>query len=143
MQNHLQYPQSVAGQGPNSLPSHQKYISPNHTKGFDKTMPVPNPKHYASNPNLSLEFPHQKPPNGSNEGSTQSGTGLKKNLEYRAPPTSHQYPFNQNQHSRANRAEMTKSLIVPDTNNVDIPEEGPSSKKELFKNLPKRQYRMS
>lgn len=38
---------------------------------------------------------------------------------------------------------MTKSLIIGENNNVDLPEEVPNQKKELFKNMPKRQYRMS
>ena len=65
MQNHLQYPQPYANQGPNSMPSHQKFTSPTHSKVFDKTMPVSNAKHYASNPNISLDFNNPKASSGS------------------------------------------------------------------------------
>lgn len=142
MQNHLQYPQSFAGQGPTSPVQHQKFNSPTHLKGFDKTLPSPTIKHYASNPNLSLDFNPPKMSATTSDTNNSSANSIKKNLEYRSPPSHSQYTFNQNQHSRGMRNEMTKSLIIGDTNNIDTPEEAPS-KKETFKNMPKRQYRMS
>jgi hypothetical protein len=38
---------------------------------------------------------------------------------------------------------MTKSLIIGDNDRHDTPEEVASPKKELFKNAPRRAYRMS
>lgn len=55
MQNQLQYPHHF-NQPPPSNPLNQpKFNSPTHLKGFDKTLPNMNIKHYVSNPNLSLE----------------------------------------------------------------------------------------
>lgn len=55
MQNQLQYPNNFNTQSSQNPLNQQKYNSPTHLKGFDKTLPNMNVKHYASNPNLSLE----------------------------------------------------------------------------------------
>jgi len=55
MQNQLQYPSNFSSQQPQNPLTQQKFNSPSHLKSFDKTLPNMNVKHYASNPNLSLE----------------------------------------------------------------------------------------
>jgi hypothetical protein len=55
MQNTAQYSNNY-NQAPSSTPLNtQKVTSPTHFKGFDKTLPTLNIKHYASNSNLSFE----------------------------------------------------------------------------------------
>lgn len=55
MQNTAQYSNNY-NQATSSTPLNtQKFTSPTHLKGFDKTLPTLNIKHYASNPNLSFE----------------------------------------------------------------------------------------
>ncbi len=122
MQNHLQYQQPFPSPANTAALGNQKFNSPLHPKGFDKTLPTPNIKHYASNPNLSMEFNSQKLINPSSENNIQSTNNLKKNIEYRSPPSHHPYNFNLNQHTRAGRNDMAKSLIIGENSNVDIPE---------------------
>lgn len=80
MQNHLQYPQPFPSQGQPSPLQHQKFNSPTHPKGFDKTLPSPTIKHYASNPNLSLDFNPTKMSGIASDTNSQSTNSIKKNL---------------------------------------------------------------
>lgn len=143
MQNNLQYPPSFPTQPQSNTPLSSKFMQPHHSKAFDKTLPSNHIKHYVSNPNISLDFNNLKSSQMTAESNVQSTSALKKNYDFRSPPSHGQNGFSQNQHSRSLRNEMTKSLIIGDNNNVDLPEEVPNQKKEFFKNMPKRPYRMS
>lgn len=143
MQNQLQYPNNFTPQQPNNPLYQQKFNSPTHLKTFDKTLPTMNIKHYASNPNLSLEANGIKSSRIMNEAHTYSPAINKKSNEFRSPPPM-QYGFPQNQGlPRPNRNAMTQSLIIGQNANIDVPEDSSNTKKELFKNIPKKQYRLS
>ena len=87
MQNQLQYPQSFPTQNANSNFSHQKMGSPTHFKMQDRTLPSQNLKHYSSNPNLSLDINAMKSSQFTSDSNAHSQNTLKKNLEYRSPPS--------------------------------------------------------
>jgi len=55
MQNHIQYPNNFNFPQPLNSTNQAKFPAQGHLKGFDKTLPNMNVKHYASNPNLSLD----------------------------------------------------------------------------------------
>jgi len=44
---------------------------------------------------------------------------------------------------RQNRSSITKSLIIGENANIDVPEDNSNIKKDLFKNIPNKQYRLS
>ena len=44
---------------------------------------------------------------------------------------------------RQNRSSITKSLIIGENTNIDVPEDNSNIKKDLFKNTPNKQYRVS
>lgn len=143
MQNQLQYPNNFNPQQHPHSPQQQKFNSPTYLKSFDKTLPTMNIKHYVSNPNLSLEVNGMKTSAIMGEPHAHSAMHNKKNNEFRSPPPM-QYPFPQNQGiQRPTRNSMTQSLIIGENVNVDVPEDNLNSKKELFKNIPKKQYRLS
>jgi|JI9StandDraft_1071089.scaffolds.fasta_scaffold16025_9 hypothetical protein len=104
MQNHLQNPSSFPTQGQPVSGQHSKLNSAAHSKGFDKTLPSNHIKHYTSNPNLSLDFNHAKTSAMTSDSNAQSSSALKKNGDFRSPPSHVQYGFAQNQHSRGMRS---------------------------------------
>ena len=143
MQNQLQYQQSFPTQAPNSPLLGPKYGTSGHPKGQDRTLPLPNIKHYASNPNLSLDINNMKNSQITSETHAQSQNSIKKNLDFRSPTGNNNYGFGQQQHSRGMRGGMSQSLIVGDQNNAEIPEEPQNGKKDILKNMTRKQYRMS
>ena len=78
MQNQLQYPQSFPTNSSNSQSYQHKFGSPTHFKTQDRTLPSSSIKHYASNPNLSLELNNLKTSQIGSETHTQSSITLKK-----------------------------------------------------------------
>jgi hypothetical protein len=80
MQNQLQYPSSFPSQPANGGPYQSKLGAANNPKGQDRTLPAPNIKHYASNPNLSLDMNPMKTSGFCSETQVQSATTIKKNL---------------------------------------------------------------
>ena len=118
MQNQLQYPQSFPTQAPNSPLLNQKYGTQGHIKGQDKTLPPPNIKHYASNPNISLDMINPKASQFTTESHAQSQNNIKKNTDFRTPTASNGYGFVQQPFSRGMRGGMSQSLIVGDQNNA-------------------------
>jgi hypothetical protein len=143
MQNQLHYPQSFPTQAPGSPLLGAKYGTSVHPKGQDRTLPPPNIKHYASNPNLSLDANNMKTSQVTSETHAQSQSNIKKNMEFRSPTGSNNYGFGQQHHPRGMRGGMSQSLIVGDQNNAEIPEEPQNSKIEILRNMPRKQYRMS
>lgn len=118
MQNQLQYPQSFPTQAPNSPLLGQKYGSPGHLKSQDRTLPPPNIKHYASNPNISLDINNMKTSQFTSESQVHSQTNLKKNIDFRSPTANNNYGYAQQHHPRGMRGGMSQSLIVGDQNNA-------------------------
>lgn len=144
MQNHLQYSNNFNPQQPPNTLNQPKFSSPTHLKGFDKTLPTMNLKHYSSNPNLSLDVNGMKTSGIMNDSNAFPTAPNKKSNEFKSPPSHLQYGFSQNQPpQRPSRNLMTQSLIMPENPNADVPEETSNSKKEIFKNPPKKQYRLS
>ena len=143
MQNQLQYPQSFPSQSNNNGTAFQKLGSPTHFKTQDRTLPSPNIKHYSSNPNLSLELGNIKTSQTTMDSQQLSSNHIKKNLQYRSPPSHNQYAYSQQTPSRGVRGQMSQSLIVGDQNNAEVPQEVQNPKKQMFRNIPKRSYRMS
>lgn len=143
MQNQLQYPNNFNPQQLSNQLNQQKFNSPTHIKTFDKTLPTMNIKHYSSNPNISLEVNAMKGSAIVGEAHTYSPALNKKSNEYRSPPPM-QYGFPQNHGlPRPTRNSMTQSLIMGENANIDVPEDSSNTKKDIFKNIPKKQYRMS
>ena len=142
MQNQMQYPNYNLQ--PSNNPIHpQKFNSPTHLKTFDTTLPTMHAKHYASNPNLSLELNGIKSSPTMDEALTYSAGLKKKNNELRSPPAM-QYGFVQKPSvPRPTRHSMTQSLVMGDGSNNDLPEDHSNSKKDFLKNIPKKPYRLS
>lgn len=144
MQNQLQYSANFSSQHPSNPLNSPKLTSPTNQKGFDKTLPTMNIKHYSSNPNLSLDANGMKTSGIMNDSNTFSPNTHKKNNEFRSPPSHTHYAYMQNHTpQRPSKNLMTQSLIINDNPSVDVPEETSGSKKEIFKNPPKKQYRLS
>ena len=118
MQNQLQYPQSFPTQAPNSPLLNQKYGTSGYPKGQDKTLPPPNIKHYASNPNLSLDINNLKTSQFTAESHAHSQNNLKKNTDYKSPINNNNFGFGQQNPPRGMRGGMSQSLIVGDQNNA-------------------------
>lgn len=139
MQNQLQYPNNNHNPNKNGFPQH-KYNSPTHFKTQDKTLPTNHIKHFSSNPNLSLDINTLK--NSQFTQDTQNNT-FKKNMEYRSPPAHNNYTSPTAANHRLNRPQMTQSLIIGDQTGQEVPEEPSTTKKDMFRNMPRKQYRMS
>lgn len=93
-----------------------KFNNQNYMKPFDKTLPTNSLKHYSSNPNLSLEITQPKPLiQPPSESNTYNYNPINKNLDFRNQVNHLNYGNNQQQvNNRANRGELTKSLIITD-----------------------------
>lgn len=115
MQNQMQYPSNYAN-GPSPALGSPKFNPQNYGKGFDKTLPTNPVKHYSSNPNLSLEMNYPRPPTQQlPEYAAYNNHPLNKNLDFRAQGNGPNFPPSSTQaSSRANRGELTKSLIMTD-----------------------------
>lgn len=147
MQNQLQYSANFTHM-PSAQMGSPKFATQQHIKTFDKSLPTSGVKHYASNPNLSLEFNHPRPLSGMpSEGNPHNHYQLNKNIEMRNPINTANYPYTNGSTQGSSRLgrnnDMTKSLIVGESERMEIPEEAGGNKKEMFRNIPKRAYRMS
>jgi len=143
MQNQMQYTNSSYLQPPNNLLHQQKFNSPTHLKTFDTSLPTMHAKHYASNPNLSLELNGIKSSVSMEEANSYSAGISKKNNELRYPPPI-QYGFLQKPNApRPTRHSMSQSLVMGENCNNDLPEDNSGSKKEFLKNITKKPFRLS
>jgi hypothetical protein len=114
MQNHMQfhnYPN-----GPTPVIGSPKFAAQNYSKAFDKTLPSNPIKHYSSNPNLSLEITHPRPPSQPlPEHPAYNSPFISKNLDFRGQANGIGFGAVATQaSSRGQRSEMTKSLIISD-----------------------------
>jgi hypothetical protein len=93
-----------------------KFTHQNHPKTFDKTLPANTIKHYSSNPNLSLEINHPKPPNYPlTDFNNPNNNPLNKNVDSRNRANSPNFAIYGSQvNTRPSRGELTKSLIISD-----------------------------
>lgn len=126
MQNQLSYSVNLTGNYSSGLGS-PKFAAQNYPKPLDKTLPTPTLKHYSSNPNLSLEVTHPRPhplPDFTQFNSQIAA----RNPDYRG----HLSP------STRTRSDLTKSLIMGEADRRETPEEVPSPKKEITRNMPRR-----
>lgn len=115
MQNQVQYSQNYSS-GLQSGIAYNKYTAPNYVKTFDKTLPASNTlKHYASNPNLSMEFANNKQ-TPLPEQNTHNQYQINKNIEFRAHNNNMNMGFSGTQATspRPSRHSMTQSLIIND-----------------------------
>lgn len=115
MQNHAPYSSNLPNFPSPSLGS-PKFNSQHYSKPFDKTLPNNPIKHYSSNPNISLEINHPRPSNtSSSDPNPNSSPLLNKNHDFRAQINQPNYGNGQSPgYSRANRNELSKSLILTD-----------------------------
>lgn len=115
MQNHAAYSSNLPNFPSPSLGS-PKFNSQPYSKPFDKTLPNNPIKHYSSNPNISLEITHPRPPhNNSTDPNPTSSPLLPKNHDFRAMVNQPNYGNGQSPaYNRANRNELSKSLILTD-----------------------------
>ena len=115
MQNHAAYSSNLPNFPSPSLGS-PKFNSQAYSKPFDKTLPISPLKHYSSNPNISLEINHHRPPhNLSNDPNPNSTPLLPKNHDFRTIVNQPNYANGQGAgYNRANRNELSKSLILSD-----------------------------
>lgn len=96
MQNQLQYQSSFQSNSTRTIGS-PVFGSPNNPRGFDKTLPTNNIKHYASNPNLSMEVNYSRHLNHiSPDPNTYNNPTINKNIDFRNPPSNNNYPYNSN-----------------------------------------------
>lgn len=114
MQNHMQFPNYPNGPAP--VIGSPKFSVQNYSKPFDKTLPSNPIRHYSSNPNLSLEMTHPRPPSQPlPEHATYNSPFLGKNLDFRGQANGIGLGGVGTQaSSRGQRGEMTKSLIISD-----------------------------
>ena len=117
MKNQLQYPQSFQSTTNNNATSFAKIGSPTHFKTQDRTLPSNNIKHYSSNPNLSLELNNLKSSQTIENNQQQPTNQVKKNTDFRSPPSHTQYAYSQQQVPRGMRGQMAQSLFVGEQNN--------------------------
>ena len=115
MQNHMQFSTNYPN-SPSPVLGSPKFAAQNYNKPFDKTLPSNPIKHYSSNPNLSLEMTHPRPPSQPlPEHPTYNSPLNNKNLDFRAQGNGLGFSSAATQaSSRGQRGEMTKSLIVSD-----------------------------
>lgn len=115
MQNHAPYSSNLPNFPSPSLGS-PKFNSQHYSKPFDKTLPNNPIKHYSSNPNISLEINHPRPSNtSSSDPNPNSSPLLNKNHDFRAQINQPNYGNGQSPgYNRANRNELSKSLILSD-----------------------------
>lgn len=118
MQNQVHNAPSFPTQQPNNPGSYPKYGTPAPFKVQDRTLPIQNVKHYASNPNLSLDINNLKTSQFTSESSGQTPNMPKKTTDFRSPPSHSNYPHSQPPPLRGARSQMTQSLIIGDQNNI-------------------------
>ena len=122
MQNQLQYPPSFPSQNNHKIQQQPKYSSPNHFKTQDRSLPIPNLKHYGSNPNITPDLNALKSSQMTADSQQLPTSNLKKNGEFRSPPSHGQYNYSQQPPHRGMRGPMSQSLIVGEQNNTEVPE---------------------
>lgn len=110
MQNQMSFPTNVPGNYSSGLGS-PKFASQNYPKAFDKTLPTPTLKHYSSNPNLSFEISHPRPPQPLPDFTQFNHQIAARNPDYRG----HLSP------STRPRSDLTKSLIMGEADRRETP----------------------
>jgi len=96
MQNQLPYSSSFQSNSTKTIGS-PAFGNQNNSKGFDKTLPVNNIKHYTSNPNLYMEVNYSKHLNHiSPESNNYNNPSLNKNVDFKNPSSINNYPYNSN-----------------------------------------------
>jgi hypothetical protein len=115
MQNQMQYPSNYPN-APSPVLGSPKFAPQNYGKPFDKTLPSNSARHYSSNPNLSLEMMHPRPPSQPlPDQPTYNSPFMGKNLDFRGQGNGVGLANGGSQAgSRGQRSEMTKSLIIND-----------------------------
>lgn len=106
-----------------------KFSTQNYMKPFDRPLPPTTLKHYSSNPNLSLEMTHPRPPTQPIPDFSQFNSHLAaRNHENRSYISPNARP----------RSDLTKSLIITEADRRETPEELPEPKKDLARNMARR-----
>jgi hypothetical protein len=128
MQNQLSFSVNLGSSQSSGLGS-PKFNSQNFIKPFDKTLPTPTLKHYSSNPNLSFDLNQPRPPSQPLPDFSQFNSQIAaRNLDSRGHLSPNTRP----------RSDLTKSLIISEADRRETPEEAPSPKKELNRNMQRR-----